>query len=169
MISKMHYLVEEIVNWSVMNQSCGHWLLGDTRHWFLGDAWHWLLGNALHFLIFTCQELHEMLPHQIIPNNLVFDGALKELTMCMQHQISEVFKAFIFFLDAFDWKKGRNILTLILDPGQKSLHLENTYTGCQATSILVASITPAIVVESYKLLTSNWLMSPQSTRWACGL
>jgi hypothetical protein len=52
-----------IVNWSVMNQSHGHWLLGGTRHWFLGDAWHWLLGNTLHFLIFTCQELHEMLPH----------------------------------------------------------------------------------------------------------
>jgi len=24
----MHYLVEEIVNWSMVNQSCGHWLLG---------------------------------------------------------------------------------------------------------------------------------------------
>jgi hypothetical protein len=38
--------------------------------------------------------------------------------------------------------------------------------GCEATSILVASITLSIVVESYKLLTSNWLMSPQSARWA---
>jgi hypothetical protein len=40
-------VLSPIVNWSTMNQSRGHWLLG----------------KALHFLILTCQELHEMLPH----------------------------------------------------------------------------------------------------------
>jgi len=72
---------------------------------------HWLLGDALHFILTKCQEFHDELSHQKVPNNLVeeevnvFDYELEKLISHMKCQMLKVFLPFIYVMHGFFLKK----------------------------------------------------------------
>jgi hypothetical protein len=73
-------ILSPIVTSYVLNQSCGHYLLGD----------------ALQFILTKACEFHDDVVNLVVPNNMihleanVFDAKLAKFTIHMKHQTLEV-------------------------------------------------------------------------------
>ncbi len=67
----------------------------------------------------------------------LFDHELKEFEVRMKLHILEVFLPLIFFLYAYDRKKGHNMLALMLDPRFKSMKLITIFLGHENVVVII--------------------------------
>jgi hypothetical protein len=70
-------------------------------------------------------DIHKELTFQLVFNGreLCFYRELKEFVVRMKQQILNVLLPFIFFMHAFDKRRGHNMLALMFDPNFKSMKL----------------------------------------------
>jgi hypothetical protein len=66
-----------------------------------------------------------------------FDHELKEFKVRMKLHILEVFSPLISFLDAYDRKKGHNMLALMFDPRFKSMKLITNFWGHENVVVII--------------------------------
>jgi hypothetical protein len=102
----------------VLNQSCGHWLLSDV----------------LHFVISISLKLKE--ENKIVPSfeslmeddSIIFDE-LSLLAYNIRREVINVLNSFLSFLKKYENKKAHNMISLMLDPRFKTLHIVSSFVG----------------------------------------
>jgi hypothetical protein len=65
-----------------------------------------------------------------------FYHELKELVLCMKWESLEVLLPLLYFLHAFDRKKGHDMLALIFDLRFKNIWLVTAFLGCENVTIV---------------------------------
>ncbi len=103
-----------IVFTCVLNQSHGHWLLSD----------------ALHFTILMSLKLKE--ENKVVPS---FKSLMKDDSIIVDELA--LLDSFLSFLMKYENKKTHNMISLMLDPGFKSLWIISSFVGWEQGVSLV--------------------------------
>jgi hypothetical protein len=115
-----------IVSTCVINQAHGHWLLSD----------------ALHFVISMSLKLKK--ENQIIPSfeslmedDSIISNELHLLAFNIRGEVINVLNSFLSFLKKYENRKAHNMISLMLDPRFKSLHIISSFVGREQGIALV--------------------------------
>ncbi len=89
---------------------------------------HWLLSDALHSAISMSLKLRE--ENQVLPlfeslmdDNLIVNDELSLLASIIRSNVINVLDFFLSFLKVYDKRKTHNMISLMLDPRCKKLHI----------------------------------------------
>jgi hypothetical protein len=102
----------------VFNQSRGHW--------FLNDDLHFVISMSLKL-----EEENKIIPsfESILEDNSIIFNELSLLAFNIQREVINVLDSFLSFLKKYENKKVHNMISLMLDPRFKSLHIVSSFVG----------------------------------------
>jgi hypothetical protein len=110
----------------VLNQSRGHWLLSDVLHF--------AISMKLKF-----KEENEVVPsfESVMDDNSVVNDELFLLASNIKREVINVLDSFLSFLKVYDKRKAHNMISFVLDPRYKSLHIISSFVGKEQGVALV--------------------------------
>jgi hypothetical protein len=102
----------------VFNQSCGHW--------FLSDDLHFVISMSLKL-----EEENKIIPsfESILEDDSIISNELSLLAFNIRREVINVLDSFLSFLKKYEIKKVHNMISLMLDPRFKSLHIVSSFVG----------------------------------------
>jgi hypothetical protein len=115
-----------IVSTCILNQSHGHWLLSDVLHFVISMSLKLKDGNKI---ILSFESLME-------DNSIIYDE-LSLLAFNIRREVINVLDYFLSFLKKYENRKAHNMISLMLDPWFKSLHIVSSFVGREQGVTLV--------------------------------
>ncbi len=115
-----------IVSTSVLNWSCGHWLLSDALHCIISMS---LKLKEENKIILSFESLME--DDSIISNELFL------LAFNIRREVINVLDLFLSFLKKYENKKAHNMISLMWHPRIKSLRIVSSFVGREQGVALV--------------------------------
>jgi hypothetical protein len=102
----------------VFNQSFGHW--------FLSDDLHFVISMSLKL-----EEENKIIPsfESILEDDSIISNELSLLAFNIRREVINVLDFFLSFLKKYEIKKVHNMISLMLDPRFKSLHIVSSFVG----------------------------------------